>query len=184
MATHGPRRKIGRGSRWTLLLWGAAAMLLALPFVAMRFTTEVNWSASDFIIMGILLTLVCAGIELAVRLTDNVAYRLACAAAIGGAFLITWANLAVGHEHGPNHLLLYGALLIGVAASAIVRFSAKGMAVVMVLTACALVVALRLAMLNDADPEGPNLLITAVASVAIASPFLIAAWLFRRAART
>lgn len=183
MATEGRISRAGRGSRWTLLLWGAAAVLLSLPFVAMRFTSEVKWTASDFIIMGILLAVVCGCVEITVRLTDNVAYRLACAAAIGGAFLITWANLAVGHEHGPGHLFLYGALLVGIAGSAMVRFSAKGMAAAMLGTAAALIVALRLAMLNDADPQGSNLLVTLVASGAIASPFLIAAWLFRRAAR-
>jgi hypothetical protein len=53
----------------------------------------------------------------------------------------------------------------------------------MLATAVALVVALRLAMVHEADAEGGNLLVTAVASTLIASPFLLSAWLFRRAAR-
>ena len=53
----------------------------------------------------------------------------------------------------------------------------------MLATAAALIVALRLAMVHEADAEGGNLLVTAVASAAIALPFLIAAWLFRRASR-
>ena len=29
---------------WRMLGWGTAILLLATPFVAMRFTSEVNWS--------------------------------------------------------------------------------------------------------------------------------------------
>jgi hypothetical protein len=165
-------------------MWAGAAVLLALPFIAMWFTAEVNWSASDFIIMGALLAGSCGTVEIAARRGRSAAYKLAVISAVVGGLLIIWANLAVGHEHGPHHLLLYAALLVGVVGSAIARFGAKGMTVAMLSTAAALVVALRLAMLNDADPEGSNLLVTSVASAAIASPFLMAAWLFRRAART
>jgi len=52
MATDGQIMKVGGGSRWTLPIWAGAAMLLSVPFVAMRFTSEVNWSASDFVVMG------------------------------------------------------------------------------------------------------------------------------------
>ena len=183
MATGGEMSGTNEAARWTKYMWAGAAALLALPFIAMRFTTEVNWTASDFIIMGALLAAACGIVEVAARRGGNGAYKLGVISAVAGGFLIIWANLAVGHEHGPNHVLLYGALLVGVAGSAIARFAAKGMAVAMLATAAALVVALRIAMLDDADPEGSNLLVTFVSSGAIASPFLIAAWLFRRAAR-
>ena len=35
-------------NRWRPAIWGAAAFLLVLPAVAMQFTSEVNWTASDF----------------------------------------------------------------------------------------------------------------------------------------
>ena len=165
-------------------MWAGAAVLLSIPFIAMRFTTEVNWSAFDFIIMGALLAAACGIVEVAARRGGTSAYKLAVIAAVAGGFLITWANLAVGHEHGPNHLLLYAALLVGIVGSVIARLAANGMALAMLATAGALVTALRLAMLNEADTEGSNLLVTLVASGAIASPFLVAAWLFRRAARS
>src|SRR5689334_11798061 len=82
--------------RWTLLVWGGAVALLSIPFIAMHFTSEVEWSAEDFLVMGLMLGVVCTVVELAVRLTDNLACRLAAAAAIGAAFLIGWSNLAVG----------------------------------------------------------------------------------------
>jgi hypothetical protein len=166
-----------------MLIWGGAALLLATPFIAMQFTREVNWSASDFVAMGTLLAVVCGIIELAVRRGGGLTYKLGVMAAVGGGFLILWANLAVGHEHAPYDLPFYLALLVGLAGSAIARLRPKGMMAAMLATAAALVVALRLAMVHEADAEGGNLLVTAVGSLAIASPFLIAAWLFRKASR-
>ena len=183
MATDGQMVRHGRGSRWTLFLWGGAALLLSVPFVAMRFTSEVNWTAADFIVMGTLLAVACGLIELAARLGTSIAYKLGVIAAVGGGFLIVWANLAVGHEHAPYDYPIYLALLIGLFGSALARFRPKGMVVAMLATAAALIVALRLFMVHQADAEGGNLLVTAIASIAIASPFLIAAWLFRRSAR-
>ena len=183
MATDGQMMRSGDGSRWTWFVWGGAALLLSVPFVAMHFTSEVNWSVSDFVVIGTLLTVVCGIIELAARRGGSVAYKLGVIAAVGGGFLIVWANLAVGHEHAPYDLPFYFALLLGLVGSVIARFRPKGMMAAMLATAGALVVALRMAMVHEADTEGGNLLVTTVASALIASPFLIAAWLFRKAAR-
>jgi len=183
MATEGEVMSAGRGSRWTMLLWGGAAVLLSVPFVAMRFTSEVNWTGSDFVVMGTLLAVACGIIELAARRGTSIGEKLGVIAAVGGGFLIVWANLAVGHEHSPYDYPFYLALLLGLVGSAIARLRPKGMMAAMLVTAAALIVALRLFMVHEADAEGGNLLVTAVASASIASPFLIAAWLFRRAAR-
>jgi hypothetical protein len=183
MATERRIMKAGGGSRWTLFVWGGAALLLSVPFVAMRFTSEVNWTASDFVVMGTLLSVACGIIELTSRLGTNIAYKLGVIFAVGGGFLIVWANLAVGHEHTPYDYPFYLALLIGLVGSAIARLRPRGMMAAMLATATALIIALRLAMVHEAGAEGGNLLVTAVASAAIASPFLIAAWLFRKAAR-
>lgn len=81
---------------WRVILWGSLALLLALPALAMQFTGEVDWSASDFLIMGILLGTLGLTIELAIRLLRDWPARLAsCAVALLGFFAI-WAELAVG----------------------------------------------------------------------------------------
>jgi hypothetical protein len=71
-------------------------VLLCIPLVAMQFTEEVNWTSSDFVIMGILLLgtgLLC---ELVLRTTTKVWHRvLLCGIILFMLFLI-WAELAVG----------------------------------------------------------------------------------------
>src|SRR5690349_4904173 len=72
------------------------AILLLIPFTAMQFTNEVNWSLSDFIIAGGLLLGTGLMIELVIRNVKNVKYRLAICAVILLALLLIWIELAVG----------------------------------------------------------------------------------------
>ena len=50
----------GRSGRWRTAVWGTAAFLLLLPLVAMQFTNEVNWDATDFAVFGTMLALAAA----------------------------------------------------------------------------------------------------------------------------
>ena len=79
-----------------LLGWGAAALLLLAPLIAMQFTNEVRWDATDFITIGTMLALVGLGIELAVRNLRTPRARLIAIGAVLLAFLWLWAELAVG----------------------------------------------------------------------------------------
>jgi peptidoglycan/LPS O-acetylase OafA/YrhL len=70
--------------------------LLLIPFVAMRFTNEVDWKLLDFTIMGVLLLgtgLLC---ELVLRTVKKIEYRIAICAVILLALFLIWAELAVG----------------------------------------------------------------------------------------
>lgn len=186
MATDGGAIKGGGGSRWTMLIWGGAALLLSLPFVAMRFTSEVNWTASDFVVMGVMLGIVCGAIELAVRCSGNWAYRGGVAAANLGAFLITWANLAVGivgSEDNPANMLFFGALLVGAAGSAMARFRAAGMAKAMLATVAAVAAAFVIAAMGATDEPDVSHMREALATALITTPLLLSAWLFQKAAR-
>src|SRR4051812_50100823 len=77
MAAGGTGR--GHGQAWRMLGWGGAALLLCLPAAMMRFAPQAgfDWSASDFVGMGVLFGLVGLGIELAVRALGSLAYRAA-----------------------------------------------------------------------------------------------------------
>ena len=72
------------------------AILLFVPFVAMRFTDEVKWTPLDFTISGVLLLgtgLVC---EFVMRKVKKIQYRIAVCAVILATLLVVWAELAVG----------------------------------------------------------------------------------------
>lgn len=72
------------------------AILLLIPFIAMQFTNEVNWTLSDFVVAGILLLgtgLLC---ELVIRKVKNFKSRFAICAALLVALLLIWLELAVG----------------------------------------------------------------------------------------
>jgi hypothetical protein len=84
------------GNRQRMAVWGGAALLLALPLVAMQFTDEVKWSAEDFVAFGTLLLLACGGYEGVTRTTRRPAWRAVGYLAVAAAFLWLWAELAVG----------------------------------------------------------------------------------------
>jgi len=129
-----------RGGRWTLAFWGLAAGLLLLPFVAMRFSASgVNWTAADFIFMGILLGIVGLALELAARKGSR-AYNLATGLALAACFFLIVLTGAVGiiGDEGEIANLLFGAVILVALLGAIAaRFRPVGMARAM--TAAALV---------------------------------------------
>lgn len=171
--------RAGRGSRWSWLVWAAAGGLLLVPLVAMQFTDEVDWTVSDFAVMGGLLAFVCGAWELALRMSGHFAYRAGFGLAIVTGFLLVWVNLAVGlvgSEDNPINLVFFGVLALGIIASCIAAFEPKGMARAMALTAAAQgAVALYAAVMG-----GGRL---AVLIGGFAAMWLISAALFRRAAR-
>lgn len=166
-------------NRWRPAIWGGAALLLALPAVAMRFTAEVDWTAGDFIVMGAMLFAACAAYELAARSTDSPAYRLGAGVAVIASFLLVWINLAVGiinTEGDPANLVFAAVLAVGVFGAAAVRCRPAGMARVMVGVAIAQALAGGFALYAGQGPEG------AVLSVVFVALWLASAWLFGRAA--
>ncbi|PVM83815.1 hypothetical protein [Caulobacter endophyticus] len=174
--THGRMR---RGSRWTLLVWGGAAGLLALPAIAMRFTAEVNWTAGDFLAMGAMLLVAAGLVELAVRLSGDIAYRLGACVAVAASFLLIWINLAVGivgSEDNRANQLFAGVLATALLGAVLAGFRPAGMARAMVAAAVAqgLVCLTVFAM-------GQGLILAATG--VFAGLWLAAAALFARAAR-
>jgi len=79
-----------------LIILTIVTLLLLIPLIVMQFTDEVNWTLADFIVAGVLLLgtgLLC---ELVVRKVTKIEYRIALCLVILGAFLLIWAELAVG----------------------------------------------------------------------------------------
>jgi hypothetical protein len=90
------------------------ALILSLPLVAMRFTDEVVWSLADFVLAGILLTVLGVALELAVKKAGNLPAAIGIAAVgVAAAFL--------GKADDAPGLVLLGILLIASACALGVR---------------------------------------------------------------
>jgi uncharacterized membrane protein len=81
--------------RFLLLLAGAAA-ILSVPLIAMQFTNEVDWDATDFIIAGILLFGTAIVIELVSRKAKTPGNRALYIILVLLTLFLIWAELAVG----------------------------------------------------------------------------------------
>jgi len=156
--------------------WIFVGILLALPAIAMQFTSEVDWSASDFIVMGALLGSVGLATEFLVRRSGNTAYRIGVVIAMATAFLTVWVNLAVGMIGDDNpYNLLFGAVVgIALVGPVISNFKAAGMARTMFAAAAAQAVVGGFGITSDFRG--------AVLSMMFAFPWMLSAGLFRRAA--
>ena len=76
-------------------------VILSIPLVAMQFTSEVNWKASDFIIMGILLLGTGLIFELVLRKIQKPQHRVLVCGLLVLALFLVWAELAVGVFGSP-----------------------------------------------------------------------------------
>ena len=175
-----------RGNRARLAIWGAAAGLLLLPWVAMQFTHEVDWDGTDFIVAGAMLLAACGAYELATRMSGNTTYRAAFGIVIVGAFLLVWVNLAVGiigSENNPANLMYFGVLAVGLIGALVARFEPRGMARALVAMALAQVLVAVIAVIADwGMPHGAPAEVIGVTAFFVA-PWLASATLFWKAAR-
>lgn len=85
-----------KGNKRFILILLVAAVLLTMPAIAMIFTTEVKWTAFDFVAGGVLLFGAAILFELALRLLQRTSHRIIICTVILLAFFIIWAELAVG----------------------------------------------------------------------------------------
>lgn len=167
-----------RGMRW--LVWGGAAALLALPLIAMQFTREVQWSAFDFLVMGAMLGAVGLAFELALRVARDSYYMVGAGIAAGTAFLLTWANLAVGvigNEDNPANLMFFGVVAIALVGTILARLQPRGMAQAMQATAIVQAGTVIAALLLDAQWRVP------VIVAGFAGMWLLASVLFAKSAQ-
>jgi hypothetical protein len=174
------------GYLWRLVGWSAALLVLLLPFAAMQFSPGVNWSPGDFMLMAVLLGGAGLGLELAFRKTLSGAYRTGAACALAAGFLTVVVNGAVGiigSEQEAANLLYLGAPLIALAGAAVARLRAAGMAAAAGAAAVATALVPVVASSVGPVPSVPVWSAEIVGATAVlAALWLLAAWLFRRAA--
>ena len=73
-----------------------STILLLIPFIAMQYTNEVNWTLLDFMVAGALLFGTGMLCELVLRKVSNIKHRIILCVALLTALLLIWAELAVG----------------------------------------------------------------------------------------
>lgn len=174
--------------RQILYIVYATVALLLVPFVAMQFTTEVNWTAFDFLVMGFMLLSAGLAYVLISKLSDNLAYKAAVGIAVLAAFLLVWINAAVGligSENNPANLLYLGVIAVGIVGAALSGFRARGMMWALVAAAIAQFLVPLLAMLiwkpAFTVEETPGVVGVLLLNSFFAALFVVSALLFRRA---
>lgn len=171
------------GSLLTVTL--ITVIILMIPFVAMQFTSEVDWSVSDFLIMGALIFSTGLTYVLINRFAPNWVYRIAIIVALGTTFLMIWVNMAVGPiGSGPNAgNIMYAVIVLVVVIGILVsRLRSSGMERTMYAMVSALIVLTGIALLSGMN-QYPGSSSTEIVSVGafFASLFLLAGLLFHAA---
>ena len=112
----------------------ATASILMIPFLAMKFTNEVNWSLLDFTVMGVLLFGTGLTYVFISRASGSILYRAAAGIAVLTGLFLIWVNLAVGiigEEKNPANKLYIGVLAAGFIGAYMSRLRAHGMSYTM-----------------------------------------------------
>jgi hypothetical protein len=93
--------EIGKRGRlaFRIARWAVIAGLLILPWVAMRFTDEVQWTATDFVFAGVVLIGAGLVFELAALAVRDPQRRTVIGIGVIGLVLLIWVEAAVGIFH-------------------------------------------------------------------------------------
>lgn len=116
-----------------MLGWGAAAALLAVPFLA-----GAPWSPADYVFAAVMLGVAGGAIELGHRASTGLAYRGGTVIAVAAAFLLVWINAAVGFfgsEDNDVNAIFGLVLLVAIGGTLLARLRAHGVAKAMAATA-------------------------------------------------
>lgn len=170
-------RQIGRWLR--IVIWSGAVVAWLIPLAAKLILPGMLWTPFDFMLWAAMLLFAAGVCEIGLRLSGRLAYRAGVVVAVGTSFLIIWSNLAVGiigDEDNPLNQIFFGVIAIALIGAFFVRFRPKGMAVVMAVTAAAQLGTGFVALAYE------QFVFVIVGVFALG--WLLAAWLFREAART
>lgn len=126
-------------------------LLLIIPLIGMQFSEEVNWTGSDFIIMGGLLFLTGLSFILITHNAKSTAYKIAIGFGLFTGLFLIWVNGAVGiigSENNAYNMYYFLVIVVGLIGVFAVRFKAKGMGFAMIGMAITQIVITILAILT------------------------------------
>jgi hypothetical protein len=173
---------------WRIVRWGGAAALLTVPAIAMWMGAPgVDWTVSDFVVMGLLFALVLSAYEFIAARGRSLAYHAGAGLAVLAIFLLIWMNLAVGiigSEDNPANGMFAGVISVAVGGMIVAHFHASAMVKAMVATAGAQALVGVIAVVGKLGTDGlafPRDVI--VLTTIFTGIWLTAAALFAQAAR-
>jgi hypothetical protein len=105
-------------------------LILLIPFIAMQFSQEVDWTLSDFVIAGTLLFGTGMTYTLVTRKSGEIAYRLAIGFALFTGLFLIWVNMAVGiigSENNEFNLLYSFVIFTGLIGAFLSKFKPRGL---------------------------------------------------------
>jgi len=116
---------------------------------------------------------------------DNAAYRIAVGLAVVSAFLLVWVNAAVGiiRDDNPANVMYFGVIVVGIMGAIIARFQPQGVVRALCVMAMAQMVVPVMALIFWKTDFAPGVVGVLALNGFFAALWLIAAWLFRKAAR-
>ncbi|MFN3942417.1 MAG: hypothetical protein ACK4K1_07255 [Flavobacterium sp.] len=85
--------------RWGYLI--AILILLSIPFIAMQFTSEVNWDVFDFGVALVFFSLLFAAMEGIILWKVSLKTKFISLLILLLAFMLLWAEMAVGIFNSP-----------------------------------------------------------------------------------
>ena len=171
-------------SKNILIIAITTVVMLSIPLMAMQFTNEVNWTVTDFLIMGTLIFGAGLTFEWISSRGNSTLYRIAVGVAVLTAFLLTWSNLAVGiigSDGNPANLMYYIMIAIGIVGAVIVRFRANGMSLVAFTMAGVQIIIPLIALVIWSSDFEPGVIQVFGINLFFALMFVVSAFLFKRA---
>lgn len=169
---------------WRLLIWGGAAVLFVLPWIAMRLTNEVVWTASDFVVWAAMLLVACTVADVALRKASNFLTLAAGLIAVAAGFFTVWANLAVGiigNENDPHNLVFMAVPVVALVGGVIARLKPDRMVVAMLVAAVVQVAAAVFAISDGRVDQGSRTAEIVLAAVIMPGLWLLSAGLYKKA---
>jgi hypothetical protein len=142
-------------------------------------------SIAPFVIASLLLLAAGLLTLLVVSRGRNTSYKLAAGVTTAAALLLVWGNLAVGFigsEDNPVNLLFGAVLVVGLVGAAVARLQPLGMARALFAAALTQFAVPFVALLIKQPPLTMGVLWVIVLNTLFAGLWVLAGWLFRRAA--
>lgn len=170
-------------NKWRITGWLVAIAFVALPWVAMQFTDQVNWNSTDFAVFGTMVVGVGLVLETFFSRSSNTYYRAGAGLSLCGMFLLFWLSVGVGiigRDGDPANLLYLIVLSVGMVGTVRAKFKPRGMARTLIAVAIAQALVMIVAVIAQLGhpPSGPvKLLLLNGFFIAL---FAISARLFHR----